>query len=205
MDANIIAKDNPRFLAMIAYLSIYAMGHDAVHDIETLYIFLTETLRVPYLNINKLNYLVYESEKYSWYFNVDDSSYITLTVRGKLQLAIQRVRDAVLSVSIYQLYNAATERSYIGQARDPEARWQQHLRELRKGTHINEDLQEDFNYWGEDVFSCRVLEEKIPLYLSCNYEHYYCQEYDADDSPIYNTAPIQLKLNAFKGCEPSWI
>jgi len=198
------ANDNPRFLDMIAYLSIYAFNDAERYDIETLHTYLIKTLRVPHLNINKLDYLICASEKYSRYFNIGDRSYITLTTDGKFQLIFQKIQDATLSVSIYRIYNAVTERSYIGQARNPQARWQQHLRKLRDRTHHNKELQEDFVTYGEAEFSASILEENIPLYLSCNNEHYYCQEYDEVDAPIYNTAPIELKLNAFNGCEMNW-
>ena len=200
MDYNPTEGDNLRFIDMIAYLSIYGFDEEAVCDIETLHTYLLEDLRVPRLNINKLDYIVRKSDDYRQYFDTSKLSNIKLTKRGKDQLQIQRDRDEDQLVSIYQIYHDGEERSYIGQARDPEKRWQQHLALLREEKHHNHELQFDFIFYLREKSICfNILEDNIPLYLACNYEYYYCRLFDEEETPIYNVAPIELKLNTFAG------
>lgn len=59
---------------------------------------------------------------------------------------------------IYQILHKENRRKYIGSAGVFEIRWQSHLSELRKGTHHNKFLQNDFNKSGEDKFEFSIVE-----------------------------------------------
>ena len=62
------------------------------------------------------------------------------------------------SSGIYQIRNETNERIYIGSAKEFKSRLTCHLKSLRKGTHHNKFLQNDFNKCGEDAFIFEVIE-----------------------------------------------
>lgn len=59
---------------------------------------------------------------------------------------------------IYQIRNLNNGRVYVGSAKLFSARQYKHVTTLRKGTHHNKFLQNDFNKCGEDSFIFEVLE-----------------------------------------------
>ena len=46
---------------------------------------------------------------------------------------------------IYRITNTVTNESYIGKSKDIEGRFAAHKNDLKKGTHINKGLQEDYD------------------------------------------------------------
>ena len=60
---------------------------------------------------------------------------------------------------IYGILNTVNGKIYVGQSIKIEKRWKQHIRELRKNTHINKYLQNSFNKHGEEAFKFIILEE----------------------------------------------
>jgi group I intron endonuclease len=63
-------------------------------------------------------------------------------------------------------------RKYVGQSLDIEARWRGHITSLLNGDHVNIHLQEDFNKYGHEGFSFRVLEYCSADDLSEREEYY---------------------------------
>ncbi len=63
-----------------------------------------------------------------------------------------------LKSGIYQIRNLSNERIYIGSAKEFKSRFVTHISSLRKGTHHNKFLQNDFNKCGEEAFVFEVLE-----------------------------------------------
>ena len=59
---------------------------------------------------------------------------------------------------VYAIQHNVTKRLYIGSSKNVEIRYMSHIYQLRKGNHPIEDMQADFNEYGED-FSLFVLEE----------------------------------------------
>ena len=59
---------------------------------------------------------------------------------------------------IYKIVNKLNTRFYIGSAKEFKRRYTQHLNSLKKGTHHNKFLQNDFNKCGTDAFVFEVLE-----------------------------------------------
>jgi len=59
---------------------------------------------------------------------------------------------------VYKIINTSNNRIYIGSAKTFKTRHQGHLTSLRKGTHHNKYLQNDFNKCGEDAFEFHVIE-----------------------------------------------
>lgn len=75
------------------------------------------------------------------------------------------------SYTIYAIQNKVNKKIYIGRTQNAYQRLQSHLRNLRKGTHIIEDMQKDFDIYG-DVFEIFILETNIaPLDKLTEYKY----------------------------------
>ena len=59
---------------------------------------------------------------------------------------------------VYAIQHNATKRIYIGSSQDVSARYLGHISSLRNGKHGVEDMQKDFDKYGED-FSLYILDE----------------------------------------------
>ena len=59
---------------------------------------------------------------------------------------------------VYAIQHNTTKRIYIGSSVDVEARYMNHMYQLRAGKHIVEDMQDDFINYGED-YSLFILDE----------------------------------------------
>ena len=59
---------------------------------------------------------------------------------------------------VYSLTNIATGEQYFGSTKNHRSyRRNHHLHLLRRGIHWNTELQESFQYWGEDAFEFQIL------------------------------------------------
>lgn len=58
---------------------------------------------------------------------------------------------------VYALQHNVTKKIYIGSSANLEARYSNHMSNLRKDKHINKDMQNDFNKYGED-YSLYILD-----------------------------------------------
>lgn len=71
-----------------------------------------------------------------------------------------------MTTGIYMIRNKINDKVYIGASIHVEERFQQHLNELRKGTHVNKYLQHAFNVYGESNFEFSIVEscavEELP-------------------------------------------
>lgn len=63
---------------------------------------------------------------------------------------------------IYAIKHNVTKRIYVGSTKDPKHRFATHLSMLRNGKHIVEDMQKDFDEYG-DNFTFFIL-ETVPDY-----------------------------------------
>jgi group I intron endonuclease len=61
--------------------------------------------------------------------------------------------------AVYRIVNRINGKFYVGSSSEYEKRKRSHLRLLRKGTHHNKPIQEDFDKHGEDNFYFEVLEK----------------------------------------------
>ena len=59
---------------------------------------------------------------------------------------------------IYSIKNNVTGKEYIGRTQDLDKRIKSHMATLRSGKHVVEDMQSDFDKYG-DAFTITVLEE----------------------------------------------
>lgn len=84
---------------------------------------------------------------------------------------------------IYRIYCVITGKSYIGQSKDIEKRWQEHDNLLKKGKHHSKSLQKDYNKYGDAFFIKEIIKlypyydkntlNKIENFYICYYNSYY--------------------------------
>lgn len=60
---------------------------------------------------------------------------------------------------VYEIQNKNSNKSYIGKTNAFSLRKNAHLNKLKKGSHINKDLQKDWNDLGEESFDFNIIEE----------------------------------------------
>ena len=77
--------------------------------------------------------------------------------------------------TIYAIQNKVNKKIYVGKTENPQTRLQKHLSDLKNGRHIIEDMQEDFNRFG-DVFELFILEENV-CYRDRHIEYKYMKKY----------------------------
>tara|TARA_R100000664_G_C2757152_1_gene145231 strand:+ start:2211 stop:2789 length:579 start_codon:yes stop_codon:yes gene_type:complete len=66
---------------------------------------------------------------------------------------------ANMPAATYEIKNIKNGKVYIGCSTAHPRRWRQHKLHLRKGTHGNKRLQEDYNTFGLEAFEFSVVEE----------------------------------------------
>ena len=66
---------------------------------------------------------------------------------------------ANMPAATYEIKNIKNGKVYIGCSTAHPRRWRQHKLHLRKGTHANKHLQEDYNTFGLEAFEFSVVEE----------------------------------------------
>jgi group I intron endonuclease len=93
-----------------------------------------------------------------------------------------------------------TGRMYIGSSKDVEKRTNNHLGLLRNGNHPVEDMQKDFNEYG-DCFSVSIL-ETITDYSEKNKEYEWMMKYNShirgDGYNYKDKAKVQLQTRVAK-------
>lgn len=78
---------------------------------------------------------------------------------------------------IYKIENLITNKVYIGKSRSIETRFQQHKSALNSNRHVNENLQVDWNLYGESNFEFFALKYVNSDYDLFYYESYYANKY----------------------------
>lgn len=63
---------------------------------------------------------------------------------------------------IYLIKCEANGRGYVGRSEQPAKRINYHFASLRSGRHVNEEMQKDFNLFGRDAFTYKILDSTIP-------------------------------------------
>jgi hypothetical protein len=89
---------------------------------------------------------------------------------------------------IYKIYCKETNKYYIGQSVSVESRLKTHLNELKNNKHINQELQSDFNSYGEDSFIFEKIKDSEEQFLNM-FEKYYMEYYDSLENG-YNVVPM---------------
>lgn len=78
---------------------------------------------------------------------------------GKGDETMSRKRMGV----VYKITNRNSKRVYVGQTMNPASRWLTHREELMKGTHHNQEMQDDYNHAVNPLtlFSFEIVEEVL--------------------------------------------
>jgi len=100
----------------------------------------------------------------------------------------QRLQN--LPAATYSITNTINGKIYIGQSTQYPRRWRNHKRNLRKNTHVNRSLQQDYNEYGKDAFVFEVIEEYPPdtsSELLLERERETIMRLIRDDKELYNT------------------
>jgi hypothetical protein len=81
-----------------------------------------------------------------------------LVIEKKAREETVKIKPLPYHRTIYSIKHNVTGREYIGSSKNPKQRIQRHLAALRGGYHTVEDMQSDFDKYGED-YTISVLEE----------------------------------------------
>ena len=102
---------------------------------------------------------------------------------------------------IYAIQHNATKRIYIGSSKNVNDRYMNHIYRLRSGKHHIEDMQEDFNEYGED-FSLFILDE-IKTYAERKKEYEWMRKYNSFKRGIgYNYKDHEKEILCLKNTPP---
>lgn len=83
-----------------------------------------------------------------------------------------------MSMGIYCITNSANGKSYIGKSNDIDRRRTQHFSALENNEHDNEEMQRDYNKYGNDCFEFSILETVDDEYKLDYIEDYYIKKFD---------------------------
>ena len=93
-----------------------------------------------------------------------------------------------MNSGIYTIVNIVNGKIYIGSTINFEGRWEEHRRELRKGTHCNLHLQSSWNKYDEGAFEFGVLEYVDNLDNLYSAEQFWMDKYREAGMELYNIA-----------------
>ena len=79
--------------------------------------------------------------------------------------------------SIYKITCLENNRIYIGQTKNKNERFKQHLYLLKLSKHYNKYLQEDYDKFGKSKFSYEIIEDNIDINNLLNRETYWINYY----------------------------
>lgn len=73
-----------------------------------------------------------------------------------VQIAYKRIKG------IYVVTNKETGKKYVGKSLNIKVRWSRHKYNLRDNIHWNIEMQQDYNFYGDDIFNFEIIHE-MPL------------------------------------------
>lgn len=65
--------------------------------------------------------------------------------------------DPLSVPGVYEIVNSKNGKKYVGQSENISKRWKEHKKELNCGKHHSCTLQEDWNIYRQESFSCRLI------------------------------------------------
>ena len=77
---------------------------------------------------------------------------------------------------IYCIKNKINGKRYIGQTTDYRQRKTNHRYHLKAGSHVNKELQKDYNKYGKNSFKFEIIDDDIPHEDLEDWEMYYIEE-----------------------------
>lgn len=75
-----------------------------------------------------------------------------------IRLNLSQGGETILEYIVYSINCKVNGKKYFGRSQELEKRWRSHRNMLRKGTHNNVLLQNDWDNYGEDNFEFKILE-----------------------------------------------
>lgn len=96
---------------------------------------------------------------------------------------------------VYEIYNKANGKRYIGSSENLRYRLRNHIRRLRKGTHGNKHLQSAWTKYGEENFTIDVV-HTCPKDMTLVCEQWVIDQYDFDT--LYNNNRTTKKQVGYK-------
>lgn len=94
---------------------------------------------------------------------------------------------------IYAIQHNVTKRIYIGSSKNPSERYLNHINRLKNGKHTVEDMQKDFDEYGED-FSLFIIDE-ITTFQDRKKEYEWMKKYKSNIRGIgYNYKDHEKKV-----------
>ena len=107
---------------------------------------------------------------------------------------------------IYKITCLINNKSYIGQSVSIKRRWTTHQRELARGIHYNQYLQNAYNKYGKDSFTYEIL-ELCPKEKLNERERFYVKIFDSFENGYncdlggHNTSGIANPMAGKSGVE----
>lgn len=102
-------------------------------------------------------------------------------------------KDFPTTQGIYKIVNSRNKRVYVGSASNFQRRFTEHLKALRDGTHHNQQLQNDWDLYGEDCFTFKVVEvvedKSVLLDVEKEHIHQYKRPYNHKDRLNFDYRP----------------
>lgn len=120
-----------------------------------------------------------------------------------LDVRVYRLYNIIMTSGIYKIYFQDTPKKvYIGSSKYCEERKKQHLKNLRKGRHINPLLQYAFNKYSEKTLMFEIIEE-VELKMLIPQERYWYAKCLDEKLEVYNviipdTHPVNNGKTRFK-------
>lgn len=71
---------------------------------------------------------------------------------------IKQNKDNPVLKGVYSIVCEYNGKGYIGSSKNIQDRWKRHLRQLKRGNHVNPHLQSTFNKYGESSFKFSIVE-----------------------------------------------
>lgn len=104
---------------------------------------------------------------------------------------IEQNRQELETSGIYKITNLRNNKYYIGRAENFYVRWNQHLKQLNKGIHVNTGLQKE---WDESNFDFSIIEQTGKIEVK-EIKHIY--EDWKNGNHIYNDINSKLIISYF--------
>lgn len=117
---------------------------------------------------------------------------------------INKYKQTVQPMGIYQIRNVTNGKIYIGSAKDLRGRINSNKFQLKMGSHLNKELQKDYNEIGLEGFSFDILDYLKPKEeLQYDYtedlkvlEEMWLEKLRPYNESGYNSQKIKLDVNS---------
>lgn len=108
---------------------------------------------------------------------------------------------------IYRIFCTETNKSYIGSTwKSFKSRWKQHLSKLNTNKHHSKEMQNAWNKYGTDSFSCEILEIVEDEQILLERESFFIEKFDSykngyNENPDPSRSPMLNESSCEKSSE----